>query len=84
MRKQTRIRLCLALFMLAVAAGIVGLPSAPEAVARPCCQECDANFFACTSDTANGPCYGDFTCCHNQSSFCYNHCVRCFDPPLEP
>ena len=76
MTKATRVRLCLALFVLAVIAGVVGVTSAPEAYAIPCCQTCDAQVAACRNDPAN-PCAGNYFCCLNQSSFCYNHCTRC-------
>ena len=76
MTKRTKARLGLALFVLAVIAGVVGVPAAPEALAIVCCQECDAQVAACRNDPAN-PCAGNFFCCFNQSSFCYNHCTRC-------
>lgn len=77
MTKSTRIRLFLALFVLAVTAGVMGFASAPEALAIPCCQECQAQVSACANAPGSSPCFGDFFCCLNQSSFCFNHCTRC-------
>jgi hypothetical protein len=73
MRRQTLVRLCLALFMLAATLGMVGMTD-QNAVAAPCCSSCDARYEACLAGTAHPACGGDPACCDQKVFNCYSNC----------
>lgn len=77
MTKRAMVRFFLALFVLAVAMVVVGLPTAQDAYAVPCCSDCRAAVTACKNATSTPPCYGAGPCCFDQSASCYSVCVFC-------
>jgi hypothetical protein len=73
MRKQTKVRLCLALLALVSVLG-VGL-TGTEATAAPCCSSCDYRFESCLAGTYYYPeCNGDPGCCDQKVSSCWHWC----------
>ena len=75
MKKQTKVRLCLALLALA---SILGLEfTGSEATAAPCCIECDDRFWSCVAGTSNSECNGDYICCDHATRNCYLWCFEC-------
>lgn len=75
MAKRTKVRLCLALFILAVALTIVGIPAPQSAFALPCCdQACGYIYDNCVAGYIYPVCGGDPACCANKEAVCYSHC----------
>lgn len=74
MTRQTKVRLCLALFILTATVGLTVLP-AHDAYALPCCdQGCGYVYENCLARIAYPECNGDSACCANKESVCYSHC----------
>lgn len=81
MTKRAMFRFCLALFVLAVALVVVGLPTAENAYAIACCQQCQEGVVACRNSPSSSPCYGDFECCFDLYEGCRSHCTWCLPYP---
>ena len=73
MKRQTRVRLCLALFVLAATLGLVGTAE-QNAYAAPCCTDCDGRFNACLAGYLYTYCGGDYSCCDQATDSCYRYC----------
>jgi len=70
MKKQVRLG-----FLALALAATFGLSSMTdrEAAAIPCRSVCDASFDSCLEGFLYPECQGEFWCCINATSFCYNH-----------
>lgn len=86
MTKQNRVRIGKLLVVLALVLGIAGFTeykaeaycqgsSFPYCTACMNCEGCAASEQSCIAGTANGPCYGDASCCQQLFSGCYQCCV---------
>lgn len=76
MAKQTRNRLFLALFVLALTLGFTGITS-QTATAAPPCSACDYQQTSCEAGIIYPWCHSNPQCCITEV---YNHCGRwCVD-----
>jgi hypothetical protein len=73
MKRQTLMRLCLALFLLAATLGIVSMADR-SADAAPCCTWCDATYEGCLTGMYYPECGGSSACCDQKTAGCYSHC----------
>jgi len=73
MSRQTRVRLCLAMFILTVTMGLAFLPN-HDAEAAPCCTWCDATYEGCLAGTYYPVCGGNEACCAQKTASCYSNC----------
>jgi hypothetical protein len=73
MKRQTLVRLCLALFVFAATLGIVGMAD-QNANAMPCCSDCDARYENCLAGFLYPECGGDEGCCGAKVASCWLHC----------
>ena len=69
MAKLTRIRLCLALIILAAVLGVGGI-SPQNAEAAACCEDCQSGYDDCLA--LGG------TDCWSEWRSCFYHCVFCY------
>jgi hypothetical protein len=76
MRRQTQVRLCLVLFILAATVSLTVLP-AHNAYAVPCCGACDGAYENCVAGVIYTWCAGDPLCCDREV---YNRCWRWCNP----
>jgi hypothetical protein len=77
MTRQTKVRLCLALFILAATLGLTVLPD-QNAVAAPCCSSCDDRQANCEAGIIYTWCGGDPACCEQEViNRCWNWCIDC-------
>lgn len=77
MKKQTKVRLCMALFVLAVTLGIVGTAD-QNAIAAPCCDSCDQRQLNCEAGIIYTWCGGDPACCEQEVlNRCWRWCIEC-------
>ena len=77
MRKQTKIRFCMALVVLALTLGIVG-GAEQNAIAAPCCSACDYQQDNCEAGIIYPWCGGDPNCCAQEvANRCWRWCIEC-------
>jgi hypothetical protein len=73
MKRQTMVRLCLAMFLLASVLGF-GFGGS-EANAAPCCTFCDSKLYWCLQGQYYYTyCNGDYSCCDQAVDSCYRYC----------
>ena len=74
MKRQTKVRLCFAILVLAATLGFTGIPP-QEALAIPCCdQSCSYIYDNCINGLVYPTCARNPTCCANKETVCYSHC----------
>jgi hypothetical protein len=74
-KRQTKVRLCLAILVLVSVLGL-GLTGS-EATAAACCEQCDNLYQGCLAGTLYKGCGGDPMCCLNRVEWCYPGCYYC-------
>lgn len=75
MTRRTTVKLCMALFILAVTLGIVGIsPNSQNAYALPCCIPCHEGYAECRNGELFPECGGDTACCKSHFQACLSNC----------
>ena len=81
MKKRTGIRMGMALFILMLALGVAGFPGQDADAATYCTAytSCEHNCMpreeACLAGTLNPECGGDWYCCNQKLSRCWDCCI---------
>ncbi|HEV8580836.1 MAG TPA: hypothetical protein VGX68_17360 [Thermoanaerobaculia bacterium] len=73
MKRQTLMRLCFAMLMLATTVGLAAV-SEQGVDAAPCCSTCDGLYYGCLGGSSYPECACDPWCCDQSTEWCYRHC----------
>lgn len=80
MSGKVRLRLVKTLVLLALAFGVIGLPSAEAHYPQPCyfyagCEYCACMEYRCNEGTEIPECGGNAACCSSAMSGCWSWCT---------